>query len=479
MNLAGLIARHALSQPARIAVQRGGEVVSYDALDLRVRRLARRLRAEGAGPGDFVAIHMRDTPAHLVALLAIARIGAVSIPMDWRAPPPEIGRVVERFTPKLVVIDDAKAAPSGVGPVPAADLESTEPDDARPAGLENAPLVYGLTSGTTGVPKGIVSTHEEVFGRFVAFTVGRIIDRDDRYLMPLPLVFDAGRMVSLSLLILGAEIRLFGSLFDPPELVDAVNMAAATAVIATPKMTRGLLGLASGSAHLMPNLRMYVSTAGKIQPEERRAIRDGISPHLIDYYGSTGAGPVAIIANEEDGSSPTVVGRPMAGVEVEIVGEDGSVLANGEAGRIRIRGPGVTHSVAGVSGPTGDEGIRDGWYFPGDFGALDDGGLLHLHGRTAELIKRGGLMIHAQEVERVLSLHPAVVEAAVVGMPTESHDEEVVAFVVSRETVDPFDIVKFCRLHLVGHKVPQRIEFLEALPRNTNGKVVKAQLRER
>jgi acyl-coenzyme A synthetase/AMP-(fatty) acid ligase len=478
MNIAALISRHAQGQPERPAIAGGGETLTYSALDITVRRLSGLIRSRGVAEGDLVALRMRDTPAHLVALLAIARIGAIALPLDWRGAAPEIGRIIERFKPKLLLVDDAKPLPVAIEMAGVANLSGAEPDAQPPASLSNSPLVYGLTSGTTGIPKGIVTTHEEMFGRFVAFAIGRLIDRDDRFLVPLPLVFDAGRAISFALLTLGARISLFPTLHDPRELLEGVNAGGATALIVTPKTSRALLGLASGDGHLMPGLRAYVSTAGKLQPDERAALRARVAPRVIDYYGTTGGGPVALITGEEEDNSPTAAGRLAAGIEVEVVDGNDATVANGASGRIRMRGPGVTRSFAGEYDAAGDETIRDGWYYPGDIGHYDANGVLHLTGRAAEMIKRGGLMIHAQEVEYALSLHPGIVESAVVGVPTRDHDEEVVAFVVLREPVAIPSILRHCRENLAGFKVPQRVIEVDAMPRNTNGKVVKADLRK-
>lgn len=164
----------------------------------------------------------------------------------------------------------------------------------------------------------------------------------------------------------------------------------------------------------------------------------------------------------------------------EIVDEAETVVPSGAPGRIRMRGPGVTRSFARTADvPAGDETLGHGWYHPGDIGSLGDDGILHLTGRTADMIKRGGLMVHAQEVEYVLSLVDAVVEAAVVGVPAEGHDEEVVAFVVVGEPVAPAVLLGHCLQNLASYKVPRHIEIVPSLPRNTTGKVVKAELRRR
>src|SRR5689334_17898961 len=129
MNIAALISRHAQSQPARPAIEGSGESFSYASLDIAVRRLAGLLRSTGIGAGDLVGLRLRDTPAHLVALLAIARIGAIALPMDWRGAAPEIGRIIERFRPKLVLVDEAKPLPVAVAAVSVNDLAGAEPDE--------------------------------------------------------------------------------------------------------------------------------------------------------------------------------------------------------------------------------------------------------------------------------------------------------------------------------------------------------------
>jgi acyl-coenzyme A synthetase/AMP-(fatty) acid ligase len=337
-------------------------------------------------------------------------------------------------------------------------------------------MVYGLTSGTTGEPKAIVVTHEQMHARVLALHAERIVLEEDRLLSPLPLAFGFGRGIALTVLCLGATLVLFPSLYEPEELVAAVNRLDIGVLAVAPNTSRVLLRLWDGRGLLMPKLRLYATGSAKQQPEERAAIRARICPHVVDYYASIGTGPISLIATEEHERAPTSVGRLVVGSTVEIVDASHRRLPPGEIGWIRASGPGVCQAFAGEA-PAADERLHDGWYYPGDLGSFDKGGLLHLHGRTADLIKRGGFTVHAQEVEQVLRLHASVADAAVIGLPSEQFGEEVTAFVVLREPVAAQALVTHCRKHLAPHKVPTRIEFVQTLPRNSGGKVVKAALR--
>ncbi len=475
MNLAALVAHHARYHGDRIAVEARDFTATYSDFDVLVRRVAARLRAAGVGVGDLVGVRMRDTPMHLATLIGIFRLGAIELPLDWRGAEAEIGRVVTRFPPKVVVTDGGRGLPDGLALVTLDAIEDTAPDTGSAVALSNHPAVYNLTSGTTGEPKAIILTHEQFFARAAMLLLDEVTLPGDRFLGLLPLAYSNGRVIAFSLLSIGATVMMFPPLFEPRELVDFVTAHHVTALIVSPNVVRQLLAVDRGDGHLMPGLRVFMSVGSKLQPEERAAIKTRIAPFVMDYYGSTGGGPTAIISRDEEGADPTSMGRPMITVNVEVVDEEGAVTPVGTVGRIRVSGPGVTTAFAGVVVP-GDEGIREGWYYPGDLGSFDDRGLLHLHGRASELIKRGGLMVYAQEVEQALRRHPGVADAAVVGTPSETLGQEVVAFVVLKTAVEEGDLTRHCRRELAPFKVPARFTIVEALPRNASGKVVKAEL---
>ena len=477
MNLYARFAALARYQPAKVAIETAQTTLTYAELDRLARQFARRLSESGVVAGDVVAVRMRETPDHIAAMFGIMHAGAVLLPLDWRGTRPEFDRVVARFAPRAAITDDKATAGWYPSAIHGAAAREADPDDRPPADLTDAPLFYSLTSGTTGEPKAVIVTHEQLLARVTNRAVEGMFLPDDRFLNTLALAFTAGREHTISAILIGATLALFPLLFDPQELISFVNDRAITSLNLSPNVSRALLGTeqASDNKLLMPHLRVLISTTGKLQPEERAGLRKRVAPRLIDYYGATAVGLIAVLAREEDEADPTAVGRPAIGVDVEIADDAGAPVAPGGLGRIRVRGPAVASPMPGPAGDD-DEGFRDGWFYPGDLGKFGPDGILHLHGRGADLIKRGGLMVHAQEVEQALRRHANVADAAVVGAPSIDLGQEVVAFIVANGTIEQKELVRHCRGELAPFKVPARFIFVDSLPTNPNGKVVKAEL---
>jgi acyl-CoA synthetase (AMP-forming)/AMP-acid ligase II len=476
VNLYARIAYLARYQAAKIAVETKAERLTYGALDEAARRVAAMLRASGVAAGDLVGVRLRDTPTHVAAWLGVMRLGAIILPMDWRGTRPEFDGVVDEFRPKAILNDDSPLLDWSPAIVDVAGRETFDPDTGPMADAADGVMGLTMTSGTTGQPKAMEATHVQAYARCATRSLEGMFARDDRFLTTLPLAYLAGREHALNPLLLGATLVMFPTLFEPQELVDFVNTREITAFNLSPNMSRAVLGLKHGGGGvLMPNVRTMVSTTGKLDPHERTALREHVTPRLIDYYGSSGAGPIAVMSKEDDTGEPSAAGRCAIGIEVEIVDEERRPAAIGEVGRIRVRGLAVVTRMTGGRRDE-DEGFHDGWYYPGDMGRFGPRGILHLEGRSADLIKRGGLMIHAQEVEQVLRRHPEIKDAAVVGAASADLGQEVVAFIEARSPLNAADLARFCRAELAGYKVPSRFEIVEALPRNAAGKVAKAAL---
>jgi len=474
MNLYAGLANLARYQPGKVAVETPRRQVTYAELDALSRRIAGGLRAAGAGAGDVVGLRLHDTPEHIAALFAVLRLGAIILPLDWRGTRVEYDRLVDEFRPGLV-LDDSSPATGWPNSITLDATQAAPEDDGPVADAAGAPMGYSLTSGTTGRPAAMVVTHEQFHARLAARTIEGVFARTDRFLAVLPLAYPAGREHAICLVLLGATVVQCSALSTPAELVEFIRQREITATAFPPNMVRGLLEIAGEDGPLLPGLRHFTSVTSKLSPEERAQIRKSICPRMIDSYGSTGTGTVAIIDNAADGAEPTAVGRLVMGIEVEAVDESGMPLPEGVTGEIRVRGPAISTRAINASGDR-REGFRDGWYYTGDLGRLDARGILHLDGRAADLIKRGGLMVYAQEVEQALRRHPLVSDAAVVGVPSQRLGQEVVAFVVTRSPADRKDIVRHCRQELAPFKIPSRIEFVDDLPRNASGKVDKSRL---
>ncbi len=477
MNIASLVALHAKYQPEKPAITARGNVISYLEFDHLVRRISSRLRAAGIGAGDLVGVLMNDTPMNIAAVFGIARIGAAVLPLDWRAAGPEIMRATNRLQPKAIVCDDPSrnVAPNTL--IGVDGIESAEPDPGDAAELIDQPFVYLLTSGTTGEPKVIVVTHEQMFGRFMANWTEYPILRSDRILPALPLAYASGLNKLASTLCIGATLVMFPTMSEPMEIIGAVNALRVDVLILPPNVIRSLLTLGANSRGdvLMPNLRLLVSATAGLQASERAHLRACVARHVVGDYGTTGSGPVAMLSADDDIEGTNATGRAVLGMNIEIVDTDHRPVANGDVGLVRLRGMGVTSQLIADNADS-DEGLRDGWYYPGDLGSIDAGGLLCLRGRTADLIKTGGLMVYSQEVERVLIADPRVQEAAVIGVPCAQYGEKVLAFVILKQQATPSQLIVHCRRQLAPHKVPKQVTILDALPRNSSGKVVKAQL---
>jgi acyl-coenzyme A synthetase/AMP-(fatty) acid ligase len=243
------------------------------------------------------------------------------------------------------------------------------------------------------------------------------------------------------------------------------------AMTTAPGLLRGLLALAPQAGLLLPQFRRMVSVGALLFPDEIRRICASVTPNLVNFYGSSGAGCTSAIRNGELARKPGSVGRPMYGVEVEIVDDGDRVLPAGETGWLRTRGPG---SALAIEPPDpADRTIRDGWHYPGDYAFIDDEGFVFLQGRDSDLINVGGMIVFAPEVERAIAGCPGVREVAVAGQATPDGSETVLAAIVAQAGTGEDAIVAQCRRELAAYKRPKRLLFVDALPRNSNGKILR------
>jgi acyl-coenzyme A synthetase/AMP-(fatty) acid ligase len=481
MNLAGPILRHAMTSPDAPALIEGGSTMSYRELADRVARTARHLIALGLARGDRLGLCLRDTAAHVATLLAAARIGAVAVPLDWRAKAPENARLLQWLDLKLVLAEVDVRLPAEC---PALVLDAAWHDAVsviRPGELPTTdwsePFLIAATSGSSGAPKLTQLTHLQFFFRIVASLEVMGLAGRQRYLSTLPLYYSGGRTRCLAHLLRGDCVILYPSLLGPAEYVEQASRWGVTAGYLVPSMVRQLLASAGdGDQPLLPKLVSLFSTGAPLYAEEKRQAARKLTPNFHEEYGAAEIGCLTVLRPAALASRADSVGQPHSLVEIEVVDDDDRPLPPDGVGRIRFRGPALGSPIGEPGKEHSRDTPHDRWHSPGEIGRLDELGYLYILGRTSDVIMRGGAKVYPAEVESSLLEHPEVVEAAVVGRRGADNEEEVMAFVVARRPLEAGTLIAHCRSRLTPHKVPRQIRFVPQLPRNATGKIDKTAL---
>ena len=503
MNLSLTLQNVARSWPGRPAVSWEGGALSYAALEAQVQHIAGALlHRHGLKPGMRVALAMENCPEYLPALYGIWRAGLAAVPMNAKLHPREMAWILENSESRLCL-----ASPKLAGELSSPDPSgSTLPPIVATGTVDYTALLTGrrsgtvpaepmgeawlfYTSGTTGRPKGAVLTHRNLlFACHCYYADIDFIGPQDCILHAAPLTHGSG-LYGIAHLARGSNNIILGGSFEPERVLQAFATYDNVSMFAAPTMvsrlinhpragdadTRGLKTIAYGGAP------MYVS-------DLERAL-ELFGPKLYQLYGQ-GESPMTITgldkAMHADKGHPRYQARlasagvARTGVAVKVVGDDGRELPPGEVGEI------VTKSDCVMQGywnnpEANAKALRDGWLWTGDLGSLDADGLLTLKDRSKDMIISGGSNIYPREIEDVLLSHAGVLEAAVVSRPHPEWGEEVIAFVVRREGTDVTGsaLDRLCLDNIARFKRPKGYRFVDALPKNNYGKILKTELRER
>jgi acyl-coenzyme A synthetase/AMP-(fatty) acid ligase len=479
MNLSDPILRHGRMRPNAPALIDGERVIGYGALEDLVLRTAGHLAALGVEPGDQVGLCLKDDWQQVVGLLAVLRLGATAVQMDWRSRPAEKARIATAFALKLTLTlpESDIAAPSRCVALDAAWQNAVATADAFTGAAQHrdAPAAVLASSGTTGLPKFTLATHMQLYLHAIAY-LEIVPATRQRFLLTLPHYFSAGRLVCLAHLMRGDTLILHPSLFTAAEYVRAVNRHKATAGFIVPSVVRQLFAIAEPDKPLFPDLEVLICGGAPLFPDEKREALRKLTPRFHEMYGAAAIGPMSALRPQDLIERPTSVGQPFLLVEVEAVDDDERPLGPDIPGRLRCRGLGLTTPIAGIGEAPSAGDFRDGWHYPGEIAAIDEHGYVHLHGRSSEVIFRGGAKIFPAEVEAALQAHEAVAEAAVVGREESDKQQTLIAYVVTRRAVAAGELIAHCRTRLTAFKVPQQIRIVSELPRNSSGKLDKRAL---
>jgi acyl-CoA synthetase (AMP-forming)/AMP-acid ligase II len=470
--------------------------LSYRELAAAVDGAAEVLGGLGVRGGDRVLIVNENCAAALVLALAAPRLAAWPVLVNARLSAREIEAIAAHCTPRRTLFTAAvsrdaaahadRAGAAAVHLVGVADVASgplapvavPEPVDADPA-RQVAALVY--TTGTTGAPKGVMLSHRNLlFAATAGATLRRTAPGDRVYVaLPVSHIFGlaSGCMGSL---LAGAALHLVPR-FSAEGLADALEHDGISVLPGVPAMFTRLLELAerTGRAVRAPRLRFAYAGGAPLDPALKAAAERALGQPLHNGYGLTETSPTISSTRIEAPRADLSVGPPIPGIEVRIVGADGTPRARGEVGELHIRGPNVMLGYYRDPALTAQAIDRDGWFNTGDLARQDADGHLFIVGRTKELIIRSGFNVHPVEVEGVLGQHPAVAQSAVVGRAVAGN-EEVVAFVELRAgaSATPAELQAFAAARLAPYKIPAEIVVMAALPASATGKVLKARLRE-
>lgn len=465
-----------------------GRQLSYQALDARIARLASVLAEQGVRREDRVAILCRNRIAFFEVMFACAKLGAILVPLNWRMPASELAPIVADCTPKLLLFgseDEVLARELAERAIAVIGLDLDYEaliEAARPlatARLWRADAIWTLiyTSGTTGKPKGVIQTVQMALVNYIHAVQAFGVREGDRTLNFLPLFHTAGiQLLTLPTLIAGGTVTVLPS-FDAPHLL--ALLADTDVFFAVPAVYQQL-SLAPGfDAADLARVRVW-GCGGAALPDvlAERYAEKGVL--VQNGYGMTETGPTAFVAAREDGLRKIgSVGKPQLLLDVRLVAGARDV-ETGETGEIWMRGPGITPAYWRRPEANAQALTADGWLKSGDLGRCDEDGCFYVVGRSKEMYISGGENVYPAEIENLLARHPAVLEAAIVGVADDKWGEVGRAYVQLRQGAaapSAAELEIFCRRQVAAYKVPKTFVFVADMPRTAAGKVRKHLLR--
>ena len=496
MTLATMLARNARIYAGRTALVCRGVSLCYPALDSGASRLAADLKRHGVQRGTRVAALLRNCHQYIELLFALSRMGAVLVPLNWRLAASEQLYILRESDSMVLVhggdfagsIEALRGAPGAEAKI--VDLSGLEAasgnqgaavaDPAVDVGHDDV-AVQMYTGAFEGRPRGAQITHGGYLAEAASVALALSMTDADATLITVPLFHTFGLELAISVLARGGKC-VFADPFDAAEVLRIIERERLTVLVCAGQHLAEVLKESEVNRADVSSLRLIMGSGAS---KEMRGLVRAMAPgaRFVDaVYGQTECGAMVTGCDTEDAESigPRCVGRPLMFQDVRVFDPDGAEVAAGHVGEIVVRGPRV---MAGYYKALNDhrESPGGGWRHTGDLGLLDELGYLHYMGRSRELIKSGMENVYPVEVEIVLAAHPAVREAAVIGVPDGQWGEAVTAIVALKEGTSATgeELIQFCKERIASYKKPKRVHFVDELPRGEGGQIARREIRDR
>jgi long-chain acyl-CoA synthetase len=490
MNIAGNLARSAAAHPDRDAIRLDDTALSYSLLDGATQHVAGLLAGRGVRPGDRVGVMLPNVPHFAVLYYGILRAGAVVVPMNPLLKRREVAYYLGDSGARLIFAwhgfaeeAAAGAADAGAGLVPvdpAGFIELVGSAAAVPGVLDREPddtAVILYTSGTTGQPKGAELTHASL-GRNIEICVGDIelLTADDVMFGGLPLFHVFGQTCGLNAAVQAGACLTLLPRFDPATALGVLARDKVTVLGGVPTMYTAMANHPGREDYDLSALRLCVSGGAAMPVEVMNAFEKEFGCVVLEGYGLSETSPVASF-NFPAERRPGSIGTPVAGVEFRIVDDNDADVPDGDPGELLIRGHNVMKGYWNKPAETA-EAMRGGWFHTGDVARRDAEGFYYIVDRKKDMIIRGGYNVYPREIEEVLYEHPAVAEAAVVGVPHDSLGEEVAAVLTLKPdaSATPGELRDYVKGKVAAYKYPRVVRIVDGLPKGPTGKILKREI---